>query len=458
MNNVLLISPNEDWVTASSKFLSTNGLRCDQASNGKSGQLKAYKSQYDYIFLDLETQEHSATNVLKYLFSLKGKAKIFVIVMKSDLLLQDGLSEKSLLRLGASKILQEPTLDLLAEHIDALGKNKVWKSIQAVEANQSESSEEDIEDSEFTRVLITDFFEDVLAVTDFYLKLSNNRYIKIVNKGEQTTRSRFLKYGEAGTKYVYFPTKDRAIFVSYQNEFAKKEIQKKPAGSANTVIKAMKTANEKLVEEINIAGVKPALLEEGKAIFQNVYESAMKDKGLKTMLKNLEDFDPSAFSEAFLVAFFSTVICKNISWATARSIDSIALGSLLKDSGKMLLPAEVRDIDEAKLDLEQRKIFETHPILAVGSLANNPSVSHSVKTIILQHHEHVDGSGYPAGLTGIRIFPLAKVVSLADGFTHLMKAKNSAPFDTLKELLSDKKTFVKYEPELIKNLIKGMTN
>ena len=123
----------------------------------------------------------------------------------------------------------------------------------------------------------------------------------------------------------------------------------------------------------------------------------------------------------------------------------------------MFLPPEVRDLEESKMTPEQRKIFETHPILAVDALANNPSVSHSVKTIILQHHEHVDGSGYPAGLTGIRIFPLAKVVSLADGFTHLMKAKNTPPIETLKELLSDKKTFVKYEPELLKNLIKGMT-
>lgn len=175
MNKVLLISPNEDWVGQSSQFLASNGLVCEQANTGKTGQLKAYKAQYDYIFLDLETQEHSAVTVLKYLFSLKGRAKIYVVDMKPELLQQEGVSEKILLRLGASKVLQEASIDVIAEHIDALGKNKVWKSIQAVETAPSESSEESIEDGEFTKVLITDFFEDVLAVTDFYLRLQSNR-------------------------------------------------------------------------------------------------------------------------------------------------------------------------------------------------------------------------------------------------------------------------------------------
>jgi HD-GYP domain-containing protein (c-di-GMP phosphodiesterase class II) len=82
-------------------------------------------------------------------------------------------------------------------------------------------------------------------------------------------------------------------------------------------------------------------------------------------------------------------------------------------------------------------------------------ITPGVCSIVYQHHEYNDGSGFPSGLTGNKIFPLAKIVALADGLTDFLKENNLSALEGLKEFLSDRQTLMRYEPELVRNLIKG---
>lgn len=178
------------------------------------------------------------------------------------------------------KVLFEAPFDSLSEHIKGLGKIKTWESVQEVKEVQKDETESEIGDSEFSRIKINELYSNSIAIFDYFLRLKSNRYIKIIHKGEKPSVDQLRNYESNGAEYIYFKTKDREAFISYQNHLAKEAI-KKPTPGSTAVYKMMKSATDKYLEEALTTGIRPALLEEGKAICQNMYDAAKSDAGLK---------------------------------------------------------------------------------------------------------------------------------------------------------------------------------
>jgi HD-GYP domain-containing protein (c-di-GMP phosphodiesterase class II) len=93
-------------------------------------------------------------------------------------------------------------------------------------------------------------------------------------------------------------------------------------------------------------------------------------------------------------------------------LSHIGLGLLLHDIGKMAVPGEVLN-KPGPLDEEEWEIMRTHPEAGVA-LLDTSSVSPLVTTVIRDHHERVDGSGYPRGLAGDAIHQFSRIAAVAD--------------------------------------------
>lgn len=454
MTATLIISPNLEWSTKAQKSLLGQGFVCDIAHNGKDGQLKAYQTNYEFFFLDLEVKNNSGIEVVKYLRSAKPHAHVFITISSPAVLDELLLSEKNLLKMGVKKVLFEAPFDSLSEHIKSLGRIKTWESVQEVKNVQKDNSETDIGDAEFSRIKISELYSNSVAIFDYFLRLRSNRYIKIIHKGERPSLTQLQNYQNNGVEYIYFKTKDREAFISYQNHLAKEAI-KKPAEGTTQVYKMMKSATDKYLEEALTSGIRPALLEEGKAICQNMYDAAKSDAGLKKFLSDFEDFNPEEFSHSFLVSFFSTIICKNLEWVGTKSLNTLALGALFHDIGVLQLPSEIRERDYDLLTPEEKILYKTHPVLGAEAMKSVPGINAGVLQIIEQHQELMNGTGYPRGITGHHIYPLAKVVALADKFAYFVKDCGETPKVALKSFVTNQDNLVQYDSELIKNLIKA---
>lgn len=94
----------------------------------------------------------------------------------------------------------------------------------------------------------------------------------------------------------------------------------------------------------------------------------------------------------------------------------IGLGALLHDIGKRLIPERVLQISTER-SLEEETIFRRHCILGVRYVSGS-SLPENSRNIILQHHERMDGSGYPKRLTERKINECAKIVMVADTFDY----------------------------------------
>ena len=92
-------------------------------------------------------------------------------------------------------------------------------------------------------------------------------------------------------------------------------------------------------------------------------------------------------------------------------------GFLLHDIGKRQLPREIMERRGA-LTHEEWEIMRQHPLIGFEML-KDIDLPEETRSIILQHHERPDGSGYPYGLRGDQISPAAKICGIADAFDAL---------------------------------------
>jgi len=117
----------------------------------------------------------------------------------------------------------------------------------------------------------------------------------------------------------------------------------------------------------------------------------------------------------------------------AADLREIGIGALLHDIGKIELPDRLRWRDQ-NFSGAERKLFQEHVAYGNG-LAERMGLSTDARSIIAQHHEHADGSGYPGGLRGEQMSAGARIVSLVNQYDNLCNPGNPAaaltPHDAL---------------------------
>lgn len=128
----------------------------------------------------------------------------------------------------------------------------------------------------------------------------------------------------------------------------------------------------------------------------------------------------------------------------------IGFAALLADSGFVKLNPELAMEKDQERPTEQ---FRLHPIYSYKFVETLATLTKKSKVAILQHQEHLDGSGYPAKMTAEKINAYARIIAVCDYFYRI----NLNEVSEIIHLL-DMKKGVKLEEQVIDLLIYHMTN
>ena len=121
--------------------------------------------------------------------------------------------------------------------------------------------------------------------------------------------------------------------------------------------------------------------------------------------------DPYTADHEKRVAILAETIAQKLNLSPARC-KTIRIASLLHDIGKIKIPAELLTNPGNLTELEY-KIIQQHPETGF-ELLKNAKINRTIKKIVLQHHERLDGSGYPFGLTKKMILKETMIIAVAD--------------------------------------------
>ena len=132
---------------------------------------------------------------------------------------------------------------------------------------------------------------------------------------------------------------------------------------------------------------------------------------IHAMAMTVEMRDPYTAGHQRQVANFASSIAEKMS-IPKEQIDSIHLAGTIHDIGKMQVPTEILS-KCGKLTGLEYDMIKTHP-QAGYDILKTIRFQWPIAEFVLQHHERMDGSGYPSGLSGNDILIEAKILSVAD--------------------------------------------
>ena len=134
-----------------------------------------------------------------------------------------------------------------------------------------------------------------------------------------------------------------------------------------------------------------------------------------------------------------------------RDLKLLAQGGLVHDIGKCLTPLDLLD-KPSGLDEDEWVVMREHVNLSDEIIGNTTGIAEEVKQIAAEHHEKVDGTGYPKGLIGAQISDLGLIAAIVDIYSALVDKRAYKPAFTPVEAFSilDKMTDGHVEPVFLK--------
>jgi HD-GYP domain-containing protein (c-di-GMP phosphodiesterase class II) len=168
-------------------------------------------------------------------------------------------------------------------------------------------------------------------------------------------------------------------------------------------------------------------------------------------LMNTKSADESLKLHGLNVAVLSMLLGQKIG-LSEENMSVLGMGALFHDIGKELLK-------KAALVNQQSKhnIYQQHPSIGEHLANQIHTFNEAARSIILQHHEREDGQGFPKGLPGASINPLAKIVSIVDVYDNYCNDKDQAARLTPHQAMSRiYKMRERFDPRLVKLFVKFM--
>jgi PAS domain S-box-containing protein len=129
------------------------------------------------------------------------------------------------------------------------------------------------------------------------------------------------------------------------------------------------------------------------------------------LANTVEIKDPYTAGHQRRVAQLSSAMARELGWPADR-VEGIQVLCFLHDLGKIAVPAEILN-KPGKISPTEFSLIKVHPQVGYDIL-KDIAFPWPVAQGVLQHHERLDGSGYPSGLTAEEITPEAKILAVAD--------------------------------------------
>lgn len=179
-----------------------------------------------------------------------------------------------------------------------------------------------------------------------------------------------------------------------------------------------------------------SLREAGELVGQMV-DSMLTDKDIAIHLMNDKLAGEEVYFHSLNVAVLAMILGKELK-LPAEDIRTQGIGSMFHDIGKVEIPDKIL-LKTDPLTRAEADFLRQHVQYGMD-IGKKVGLSTGALAIIAQHHEYVDGSGYPKGALAERIHPLAKIINLVNDYDNLCNHVNIAlsltPHEALSQMFS----------------------
>jgi len=159
-------------------------------------------------------------------------------------------------------------------------------------------------------------------------------------------------------------------------------------------------------------------LRDAETLSQSIIDSVFDNQDAICCLTLIKDADEYILEHAINCSILMAVFATELGF-DRDTIDNICLGTLLMDVGMSLVPADLRQQTKPLSD-DDKSVIESHVDQGLALVEQYPDICDLALTIVAQHHERVDGSGYPNQLSGEAISEFAKMAAIVDTYDAMV--------------------------------------
>ncbi len=273
---------------------------------------------------------------------------------------------------------------------------------------------------DYARVKTRDLFLGYPMPVEVFLPImrtsENLSLERMLRRGQAYEPALLKQLSEEGIHSAFIRRKDESNFLRYFSKWVGETLRSNEFPS-ETKTQLLYDNAEIIVKKVFHEGPTFLNVSMGRNLVENIAFHLSVDSIPTQALLSIFSKDYYTFTHCVQVALLGMSFCAFLGWNREETID-FGLGALFHDIGKCAIDERILN-KPGMLDKDQFELLKRHCILGFELLKNAHAMSKEQLRVVLQHHEGMDGSGYPDGLKAGEIHRYARVARIADCFDAL---------------------------------------
>lgn len=232
-----------------------------------------------------------------------------------------------------------------------------------------------------------------------------------------------------GVHTLYIPSAKCPTYQKYLRDVVVKNERLPPVQRFSV----LKKANRAIFESAFRSGLPERMVQFAGEFGSQVTDVVCRHDTVLLSLFEVMDHDYYTYTHLTNVCAYTVALADGLGIHSAAEVDSIAAGALLHDYGKRHVPPALLN-KPGRLSPDERDIMRQHVAIGFEELCGRHDVDWNQLMMVYQHHERINGRGYPVGSVGDEIHPWAKLCAIADVFDALTSARPYRRADTLEHV------------------------
>lgn len=189
-------------------------------------------------------------------------------------------------------------------------------------------------------------------------------------------------------------------------------------------------------------------------VVSKMVESIFRNQDALLSMGRLKKADEYTFMHSMSVGVLMIAFAKHLGF-DKETLQNVGFGAIMHDIGKMHVPQELL-LSDKKLDDDEYEIMKEHVVHSRRVLEKTDGIPPVSIQIAAQHHERIDGSGYPDGLKGDEISKFGRAAAIADVYDAMTSKRKYQqrfePTEVLRKLFEWSEHF--YDRQMVQQFIR----
>jgi HD-GYP domain-containing protein (c-di-GMP phosphodiesterase class II) len=155
----------------------------------------------------------------------------------------------------------------------------------------------------------------------------------------------------------------------------------------------------------------------GSVVVQDIVDSVLRNMNALQAISKLRSQDDYTFSHCVNVSMLTAMFARYLGYNDGEVFEA-GMGGFFHDLGKAQMPTKFLTASR-RLTPDEFAVIHKHPRFGYDALAQVSDISDAVRLAALEHHERIDGTGYPDSKSGEQISAMGKIVSIVDVYDAL---------------------------------------